>query len=350
MRSLPHSPHTRSGPLFYRSIFQQFLRLRDGDRFFYFNLNTSIPATELSVLATTTLSQLIKRNTPIVDLPARVFVYTTPAQKCLASAAAACSAGTGTGSSGSGSGVTNSLKYGTNSEHTLTWSIDSASATITITLAVVGSGWVGFGLGSSMLNADIGRCCLVACAVLCCGVCCALLTLSLLSSRDVTQVIGRILNGQAVLNDCSSRAYGLPIADTTLGGTNDVTLLSGSSANGIVTISFRRALAVASDTQFDKPIAAGTTSVMLAWGPSPNLGYHGASNRQVWQVNFFDAAAAAVSDGEVYWFSAKPTVYVTHGVLMGAVWALAVPLSVVLVRYVMSCHLTSWLVLCASLY
>ena len=59
------------GPLFQRSIQDQFLRLRDGDRFWY--ENGQFNASELAFIRSSRLSAVLSRNTGLADLPANVF-------------------------------------------------------------------------------------------------------------------------------------------------------------------------------------------------------------------------------------------------------------------------------------
>jgi hypothetical protein len=65
------------GPLTEAVLVNQFTRLRDGDRFFY--LNNQFSTSELqNLLQTTTLAQIIERNTGLTNLQSNVFFYYPP--------------------------------------------------------------------------------------------------------------------------------------------------------------------------------------------------------------------------------------------------------------------------------
>lgn len=66
-----HVPGAMVGELFYTIIRDQFLRLRDGDRFWY--ENGQFTQSELDEIRGTTLANLIERNTGITGLPTSVF-------------------------------------------------------------------------------------------------------------------------------------------------------------------------------------------------------------------------------------------------------------------------------------
>jgi len=57
-----HRPGAMVGELFYTILVNQFERLRDGDRFFYLN---AFPNFQISILESTTLADVIRRNTTI---------------------------------------------------------------------------------------------------------------------------------------------------------------------------------------------------------------------------------------------------------------------------------------------
>jgi hypothetical protein len=67
-----HLPGSSVGPLINRVLSDQFLRLRDGDRFFYKN---QFSGATLNWLDSTTLADVIKRNTTITNLQGNVFVF-----------------------------------------------------------------------------------------------------------------------------------------------------------------------------------------------------------------------------------------------------------------------------------
>ncbi|WP_437537125.1 peroxidase family protein [Sorangium sp. So ce726] len=65
-------PNASVGPLFAAILREQFVRLRDGDRFWYENDPAFTPA-EVAAIRATTLASVILRNTRLSDVPANVF-------------------------------------------------------------------------------------------------------------------------------------------------------------------------------------------------------------------------------------------------------------------------------------
>lgn len=67
------------GQLFYRSIQNQYERLRDGDRFYFENRNNSLfTAAAIKKIKRSGLREVMLRNTNMHVLPANVFVVQTP--------------------------------------------------------------------------------------------------------------------------------------------------------------------------------------------------------------------------------------------------------------------------------
>jgi YD repeat-containing protein len=71
-----HAPGAMVGPLFQRIIANQFSRTRDGDRFWY--ENGQFTDSELQAIRSTTLADLIERNSDIAGLPNNVFTTAIP--------------------------------------------------------------------------------------------------------------------------------------------------------------------------------------------------------------------------------------------------------------------------------
>jgi len=82
LMSEDHAPGAGVGETLRAILLDQFTRLRDGDRFFY--LNDSELATLVPELESTTLSDIILRNTGIGSLPSNVFVIPAPGSGVLA--------------------------------------------------------------------------------------------------------------------------------------------------------------------------------------------------------------------------------------------------------------------------
>jgi len=66
------NPNSKLGPLFSAALLDQFGRSRDGDRFWYENPGY-LTSAELAEIRSTKLSDIIKRNTDSVIVPADVF-------------------------------------------------------------------------------------------------------------------------------------------------------------------------------------------------------------------------------------------------------------------------------------
>lgn len=73
-----HAPGAKVGPTFQAIIARQFDALRSGDRFFWQNQGFDVATSFL--IANTTLSQIIRRNTDSANVPARVFWVSNGAQ------------------------------------------------------------------------------------------------------------------------------------------------------------------------------------------------------------------------------------------------------------------------------
>lgn len=91
-------------------------------------------------------------------------------------------------------------------------------------------------------------------------------------NADITIV--QFSNGVATIHDYFAQTFAQPQLDTSLGGTDDVQLISGSHVNGIATVEFRKK--VAATDAFDHSIRkTGETPVIFAWhDTSTDLIYH----------------------------------------------------------------------------
>eukprot|EP00879_Flechtneria_rotunda_P010292 GHRR01010761.1.p1 GENE.GHRR01010761.1~~GHRR01010761.1.p1 ORF type:complete len:250 (+),score=57.57 GHRR01010761.1:1283-2032(+) len=76
----PHYLQGHVGELFYKSIYDQFFRLREGDWWYYENFenNRLFTAQEVEEIQATTLRDLILRNTDIKDLPGDIWTAISP--------------------------------------------------------------------------------------------------------------------------------------------------------------------------------------------------------------------------------------------------------------------------------
>jgi peroxidase len=70
-----HVPGADVGPLAKAVIVNQFTRLRDGDRFFFLNSNEFSFAEQQDIIAHSSLSQIIRRNTNLTNIQSNVFFF-----------------------------------------------------------------------------------------------------------------------------------------------------------------------------------------------------------------------------------------------------------------------------------
>ncbi|APV44929.1 hypothetical protein Dform_01608 [Dehalogenimonas formicexedens] len=83
--------------------------------------------------------------------------------------------------------------------------------------------------------------------------------------------IGYVSSGQVTLLDTYNASYSgsHPLDTGSSGGTNDLTNVTGSEANGITTIEFKRKLDTGDKN--DLPLVAGSNIVMWAIGPADDM-------------------------------------------------------------------------------
>ena len=89
--------------------------------------------------------------------------------------------------------------------------------------------------------------------------------------KDANFIIGYVSGGTATVRDDWGTASTSHAADTGLGGSSDVTVISGTETGGTTEITFR--IPLNSGDQYDKPLSAGNTyRVILARGSSDSYG------------------------------------------------------------------------------
>lgn len=87
-------------------------------------------------------------------------------------------------------------------------------------------------------------------------------------------IIAEFSNGVASVKDYWAETFAKPVLDTSLGGTNDVELVSGSEVDGVTSVQFRRKLETGDS--YDRAIrTSGATPVIFAWHSTEDtLQYH----------------------------------------------------------------------------
>jgi hypothetical protein len=333
------------GPTFKAIIRDQFLRLRDGDPFYFGNkeLGTTLADgtfkryftdAEIDELSRTSLSAIIKANTDYLEAPNSVFRTVDPYWKSLVAVDGTVVDGGITGSSppqstsGSiaptpqsgnsstnGTWVTPPKRATINSLIALDWNAPTSSdTTIEITFTLKGTGYLGFGLGKGMSAADVW----------------------------LMQYSG----GSGTVTDRWSSGYFSPVTDAT----NDLTLVSSSQTGGTTKWTVKRAINTGASG--DIAFGAGQVDVIFAWDPSnPSMGFHG-SNYVMTKVDFLTRPAAVWvagdgsgggltigpqesmgADPEEEARKARFSAYGFHGLTMFSVWGFLVPIGIFFIRF-----------------
>jgi len=120
----------------------------------------------------------------------------------------------------------------TGTDYNLSWVVDDVALTITFTMDVASSGWIGMGFstGGTMLNSDM--------------------------------YIGSMDGNDAVLGDLyNTKQSEAPKLDTALGGKSNISNLTGSFANGRTKITFTRPLNTGDS--YDTQITQGQSLQMI---------------------------------------------------------------------------------------
>jgi len=307
------------GETFRAIIKDQFIRTRDGDRFWFendqlghFEAGAFVPyltAAERDEIKGTTMADIIKRTTGAKGIPNSVF-------RVPASLPTAATGGTGgtDAAEGNGTAVSTQRTAALGPAISLEWEAPSAGATeLEITAKFKGTGWFAVGLGSGMRDADV--------------------------------IMMRVQGGNPEVIDATSSGYMLPAPDRQ----QNVELVSGSEAGGVTTVVFKRRISTGDAS--DKVITSGPNSVIVAWDPSSDAyGPHGANRLAGLSVDFLKAAGTDSGGGFAGGFGsldieaqireAKLAAYGFHGLSMFSTWGVLVPAGVFTVRFAK--HLTIW--------
>ncbi|KAL9641472.1 hypothetical protein ABK040_013397 [Willaertia magna] len=156
-------------------------------------------------------------------------------------------------------------------DYNIYWNIDPQKNELQMALSVRTLGWIGFGFSSfstngspapqiAMINADV--------------------------------IFGWVANNQTFIFDGYTSSYATPSLDTTLGGTNSVTLVKGEEWNGRTILEFNRPLTTGD--RYDVAIEVNkTANVIYAFGTADGqtngqIDSHGNNRGVASIVNFFE--------------------------------------------------------------
>jgi len=186
---------------------------------------------------------------------------------------------------------------------TLNWNIDQTAGTIDVALQCKCTGWVAFGPGEPVNGGMIGTDAILAWI-----------------NPDGTLTIS-----DNMINDRQASAI---VPDITVGGTDDILGSFGKFEGGVTTIIFRRKL-VTGD-KFDRDFVTGPMWASYAYNPTtpgPNLVQHLGTTRNPAKIDFF-AGTGGVSDTDA--------LRKAHGSMMFVVWAVAIPFTSFVARFLKS--------------
>ncbi|GFR52748.1 hypothetical protein Agub_g15343, partial [Astrephomene gubernaculifera] len=280
---------------------------------YYFENNATGAFTdaEIAKIKSTSLRDIILRNTGIKVLPQDIW-HVNPDQPWPTPAAAAAAAGSNASGPPSGGQMVTLAggRYG------LGWRFltEGGNEMVEFTVTVKGSGWVGLGVAASpssfMTDADI--------------------------------IMARVgPDGSMQVEDMWATTFAPPTPDTALGCSNDVKLVSANrTSGGSTTVTFRRPLA-ATDPRCDRAIVKDASNVLIyAYNPDSDdiKKYHGSSNRGATTLTLSSsgasgpavpaAAAEVVSSGA----SSSYRTMRTHGILMATAFCLLLPLAFLMIK------------------
>ncbi len=335
-----HSSPVGVGPMLKASFAAQLQRSRDADKF-WFEKTYALDASTLKVLQEVTLGQIIARQTKLPNVfPQNVMYTMTPgayaAKKAVidaqVAAAAAAAAATlpqqATTVTGNGTVVSAQSWVKLNDKYYISWRLATDTTKMEISLKVNTLGWVSFGIGSLMVNSDF--------------------------------FIGSVSSlGVASGGDYAWKLHGSPPTDLSMGGVNNVEVVSGKEENGWTYLTYRRPIA-ATDA-YDNPIPmTGPADIVFAFSPtnSDSVGYHGSNRYPGNQLDFrlSPSSADAYIPGSskssfryvlmynlhsIFIQTGRKAGYIVHAVGMGVLWGVIMPASIAIVRFAKHAH--AWL-------
>jgi hypothetical protein len=290
-----HMPNSMLGPLFHASVKEQFLRSRDGDRFWYQNEDAGLSKAELEEIEQMSLSKLILANTDIEKLPSSVFRVPKPSEFSFSGTMASSGSGSSSGS------PVGSVKL--NEGLSLSWNA-SESGVIHFEFASNYSGWFALGFNNNgMINADIITCQPQS------------------SGSDFTCA------------DYYSTSTATPVPDTDMGGQNDITDVQDITAENPWhkrIVRFTRKL-VTGDARDKELSLTGAVPIIFAWSNSVAFEYHGA-NRGSARLTFAATGSSFLSELEESARQASKLYFVFHGALMLFSFGIMMPFAIYVAR------------------
>ncbi|GMH46196.1 hypothetical protein BSKO_14164 [Bryopsis sp. KO-2023] len=240
------------GELFYTSLRDQYRRIRDHDRFYFENMAGGPfknRADDVATIKSTTLRDIILRNTDIKVLPQNIYVQNEDEPWPRVAAAPSTKPPSNPAPSSPAQGNPKATEALMNGLYTIDWEMESIGGSdyIRVTLTVQTEGWVGFGIARDSSSAMVGA--------------------------DI--MVGNVVGGVDSVSDYWADAKAEPGLDTSLGGRNDVELISGSEIAGVTKIEFRRKLSTGDSRDRDIN-SSGLTDIIFAYhATSDTLMYHG---------------------------------------------------------------------------
>jgi hypothetical protein len=293
----PHLPGARVGALFAASIKDQFLRLRDGDRFYYRSATSFYEPDDMDEVDAMTWDQLVTLNTKILKFPSSPFLVVSEPRSAFRNVTMDCTSTTNTTTNATSNVVTIAPGFAAN------WTATGDTITFDFNLGY-DVGWFGLGLGLKMKNIDI---------------------------MVVT------VNGDSVTAEDYWSDEQVAVKDTSLGSKNDIMNVQdlGSIRGYKKVVRFSRYIA-ASDSK-DVAIRDGFNDVVYAYSTSSSVvGYHGPSSRGSLQINFLSVSAGGslpVIIGSGISSGWTTPVKVLHGVVMLVSFGVLIPVAIYITRY-----------------
>ncbi|GBC07612.1 hypothetical protein RclHR1_07570008 [Rhizophagus clarus] len=264
------------GELFYKSFSDQWIKIRASDRFWYENADAGFSQEEISEIQTTTLLDIIKRNTPDSYYPQNLWFVQPPASSQLPEK--------------TNNGYNSPLSL--SNDYNIQWKMDSTNITFLITMSSTNS-WFGLGFnpnGNGMTDTDM---------------------MIFWNQPQDNSVTGKNYKG-----------IGLGIVPMQLPDDDQIiTILSQNVEGGTSTLEVTRPINNKNRKSID-----GDIEMVYAWNPNSHiLTYHG-GNRGKRMINFRTGSTTDLTDN-------RPRLLKIHGIAMFSIWGVLFPCSVWIVRY-----------------